>query len=44
MFDPRFRVACDLYNAGLAKCLTAAQSAGQLDPRQALALPAIDGK
>jgi pimeloyl-ACP methyl ester carboxylesterase len=35
-FDPRFRLACDLYNAGLAKCLRAAQCAGRLDPRQHL--------
>jgi pimeloyl-ACP methyl ester carboxylesterase len=43
-FDPRFRLACDLYNAGLAKCLTAAQHTRQLDPREKLALPAADGK
>ena len=27
-FDPRFRLACDLYNAGLAKCLRVCQAAG----------------
>src|SRR5262249_43732894 len=43
-FDPRFRLACDLYNGGLAKCLRAAQRAGQLDPRQQLQLPAAGGK
>lgn len=42
-FDPRFRVACDLYNAGLAECLAAAQKAGVLDPRQQLVLPSVDG-
>ena len=43
-FDPRFRVACDLYNAGLAKCIIAAQQVGKLDPRQRLVLPARDGQ
>ncbi len=43
-FDPRFRVACDLYNAGLAKCIVAAQQVGKLDPRQRLVLPARDGR
>ncbi len=43
-FDPRFRLACYLYNAGLAKCLTAAQHTRQLDPRATLTLPAVDGK
>ena len=42
-FDPRFRLACDLYNAGLAQCLRAAQKVGRLDPRCALRLPAGDG-
>ncbi len=37
-FDPRFRLACDLYNASLAKCIDAAQHAGQLDPRRQLRL------
>src|SRR5262249_9171256 len=32
VFDPRFRVACDLYNAGLAKLIAAAQRVGRLDP------------
>jgi pimeloyl-ACP methyl ester carboxylesterase len=43
-FDPRFRLACDLYNAGLAKCIAAAQKAGQFDPRQRLVLPTGDGQ
>jgi hypothetical protein len=38
-FDPRFRLACDLYNAGLAKCIAAAQRVGQLDPRRQLRVP-----
>ncbi|HMC67452.1 MAG TPA: hypothetical protein VKI65_21130, partial [Gemmataceae bacterium] len=42
-FDPRFRLACDLYNAGLAKCIRAAQRVGRLDPRQQLQLPTPDG-
>ncbi len=43
-FDPRFRLACDLYNNGLAKCIRAAQSVGKLDPRHTLYLPTQDGK
>jgi pimeloyl-ACP methyl ester carboxylesterase len=43
-FDPRFRLACDLYNTGLAKCITAAQRVGRLDPRQRLNLPTPDGR
>jgi pimeloyl-ACP methyl ester carboxylesterase len=43
-FDPRFRVACDLYNAGLAKCIRAAQSIGRLDSRQALHITTRSGK
>jgi pimeloyl-ACP methyl ester carboxylesterase len=37
-FDPHFRQACALYNAGLAKCLRVAQRAGRLDPRSWLGL------
>jgi pimeloyl-ACP methyl ester carboxylesterase len=37
-FDPRHRLACDLYNAGLAKCIRAAQRIGRLDPRHKLQL------
>ncbi|MFO0877402.1 MAG: hypothetical protein U0840_08505 [Gemmataceae bacterium] len=44
VFDPRFRLACDLYNASLSHCLIAAQSVGQLDPRERLVLPGIDGR
>ncbi|MGH7223280.1 MAG: esterase/lipase family protein, partial [Gemmataceae bacterium] len=44
IFDPRFRLACDLYNAGLAKLITAAQRVGQLDPRQQLRMPTPDGQ
>jgi pimeloyl-ACP methyl ester carboxylesterase len=42
IFDPRFRLACDLYNAGLSKCIRAAQKAGRLDPRDQLLLPTCD--
>jgi pimeloyl-ACP methyl ester carboxylesterase len=42
IFDPRFRLACDLYNAGLSKCLRAAQRAGRLDAREQLILPTYD--
>jgi pimeloyl-ACP methyl ester carboxylesterase len=43
-FDPRFRLACDLYNNGLAKCIRAAQRVCRLDPRHMLHLPTQDGK
>jgi pimeloyl-ACP methyl ester carboxylesterase len=43
-FDPRFRLACDFYNAALSKWLRAVQRAGRLDPRQELRLPTLDGK
>jgi len=43
VFDPRFRLACDLYNTGLAKCIAAAQRAGRLDARKQLRLPTPDG-
>lgn len=42
-FDPRFRLACDLYNTALAKCIRAAQRCGRLDPRHELHLPCPDG-
>src|SRR5262249_34869830 len=35
-FDPQFRLACDLYNASLSKCLRAALKSGPLDPNQPL--------
>ncbi len=38
-FDPRFRIACDLYNAGLARCLRSAQKDGRLDAQGTLTLP-----
>jgi pimeloyl-ACP methyl ester carboxylesterase len=44
VFDPRFRLACDLYNTSLAKCIRAAQRTGQLDPRQELHLPGRGGE
>ena len=37
-FDPRFRLACDLYNTSLAKCIRAAQRVGRLDARRELHL------
>ncbi len=43
-FDPRFRLACDLYNNGLAKCIRAAQHVGRLDPRLKLAVPCAGGE
>jgi hypothetical protein len=43
-FDPRFRLACDLYNAGLAKCIRAAQRVGRLDPCRQLHCPTPDGR
>jgi pimeloyl-ACP methyl ester carboxylesterase len=43
-FDPRFRLACDMYNAGLSKCIAAAQRAGRLDPRKQLTVPTADGR
>jgi pimeloyl-ACP methyl ester carboxylesterase len=42
-FDPRHRLACDLYNAGLAKCLRAAQNTGRLDPRRHLHIQTTEG-
>jgi pimeloyl-ACP methyl ester carboxylesterase len=44
VFDPRFRLACDLYNASLAKCIAAAQRIGQLDARSELRVPTPDGR
>ena len=42
-FDPRFRLACDLYNTGLTKCIRAAQKIGKLDPAQPLYVKTSDG-
>ncbi|MHB1425868.1 MAG: esterase/lipase family protein [Gemmataceae bacterium] len=44
IFDPRFRLACELYNAGLAKLIAAAQRVGNLDPRQELRMPTPGGE
>jgi pimeloyl-ACP methyl ester carboxylesterase len=44
VYDPRFRLACDLYNASLSKCIAAAQRVGQLDPRRELRVPTPDGR
>jgi pimeloyl-ACP methyl ester carboxylesterase len=38
-FDPRFRVACDLYNTALARCLVLCQQQDQLDARGKWLLP-----
>lgn len=42
-FDPRFRLACEIYNASLSKCLRAAQAMGFLDCRQQMHVPGFDG-
>jgi pimeloyl-ACP methyl ester carboxylesterase len=43
-FDPRFRLACDLYNAGLTHCIRSAQKSGPLDLRHEVHIPTPDGK
>lgn len=43
-FDPRFRLACELYNLSLAKCIRAGQKCGQLDPRHKLQLSTSQGQ
>jgi pimeloyl-ACP methyl ester carboxylesterase len=43
-FDPRFRIACDLYNTALARCVILAQKHGQLDPRGTWVLPGRDDR
>jgi pimeloyl-ACP methyl ester carboxylesterase len=43
-FDPRHRLACDIYNVGLSKCIRAAQSVGRLDPRHQLQMPTPSGE
>ncbi len=43
-FDPRFRLACELYNQSLKKCIAAAQRAGRLDAGHQLHLPTPDGQ
>lgn len=42
-FDPRFRLACDLYNTALARCLAQALAWQQLDVRGGWHLPGRDG-
>jgi pimeloyl-ACP methyl ester carboxylesterase len=44
LFDPRFRLACDLYNAALARCIRTAQQHGRLDARQQLVLQTPENK
>lgn len=43
-FDPRFRIACDLYNAAVAKCLSVSQKTGKFDVRKGLTLPGSEGR
>ena len=42
-FDPRFRIACTLYNDGLTRCLRVAQKTGRCDSRRELVLSRPDG-
>jgi pimeloyl-ACP methyl ester carboxylesterase len=42
-FDPRFRLACDLYNLGLSRCLAAVRKVGRLEPGQDLRMATPDG-
>jgi pimeloyl-ACP methyl ester carboxylesterase len=42
-FDPRFRLACELYNRSLEKCVRTVQKLGELDSRQVIKLPTYDG-
>ncbi len=42
-FDPRFRLACELYNTALAKCIRAAQEVGSLNPQKCMRLPLPGG-
>jgi pimeloyl-ACP methyl ester carboxylesterase len=42
-FDPRFRLACELYNQSLGKFIKAATESEQLDPRNVLRIPTPDG-
>ena len=43
-YEPRIRLACDLYNAGLAECLRAARRQGRLDPCHDVKLSTPDGR
>lgn len=38
-FDPRFRIACELYNDGLCRCLRLGEKAKLLDARREFRLP-----
>lgn len=42
-FDPRFRLACELYNRSLEKCVRNLQKHAVLDSRQEIKLPTYDG-
>jgi len=42
-FDPRFRLACELYNRSLEKCVRTIQKHAVLDSRQEIKLPTYDG-
>ncbi|MFO0815674.1 MAG: hypothetical protein U0796_20850 [Gemmatales bacterium] len=42
-FDPRFRLACELYNRSLEKCVRSVQKIGTLDSRHDIKLPTYDG-
>lgn len=42
-FDPRFRLACELYNRSLEKCIREVQKHGTLDARHEIKLPTNDG-
>lgn len=42
-FDPRFRLACELYNRSLEKCVRNVQKQGKLDSRQEIKLTTYDG-
>jgi pimeloyl-ACP methyl ester carboxylesterase len=43
IFDPRFRLACDLYNTSLSKCLRAALKDGKPDSHELLVIGAASG-
>jgi pimeloyl-ACP methyl ester carboxylesterase len=43
-FDPRFRLACELYNRSLEKGIRSVQKHGILDPRKAISIPTSDGQ
>lgn len=41
-FDPQFRLACDIYNQGLSRCLQRSQEGGRLDSRGQIHIPSPD--